>query len=45
MKGKKIALGVLCSYGDQDSLSTFTEPRSPPGDIINVGVRFLLKLY
>ena len=34
MKGKKIALGVLRSYGDQDSLSTFTEPRSPPEDII-----------
>ena len=33
------------SCGDQDSLSTFTEPRSPPEDIINVGVRFLLKLY
>ena len=45
MKGKKIALGVLRSYGDQGSLSTFTEPRSPTEDIINVGVRFLLKLY
>ena len=45
MKGKKRALEVLRSNGDQDSLSTFTEPRSPPEDIINVGVRFLLKLY
>ena len=45
MKGKKIALGVLHSYGDQDFLSTFTEPRSPSQDIINVGVRFLIKLY
>ena len=45
MKGKKIAIGVLRSYGDQDSVSMFTEPRSPPGDIINVGVRFLLRLY
>ena len=42
MKAKKIALGVLRSYGDQDSLSTFTEPRSPPDDITDVGVRFLL---
>ena len=46
MKGKQIAVGVLRRrYGDQDSLSAFTEPRSPPEDIINVGVRFLLKLY
>ena len=29
MKGKMIALEVLRSCGDQDSLSTFTEPRSP----------------
>ena len=29
MKGKKIALEVLRSCGDQDSLSIFTEPRSP----------------
>ena len=45
MKGKTIALVVLRRYGDQDTLSTFTEPRSAPEDIINVGVRFLLKLY
>ena len=45
MKGKKRALGVLRSYGDQDSLSTFTEPRSTPEDVANVGERFLLKLY
>ena len=44
MKGKKIALGVLRSYGDQDSLSTFTEPRSPPEDIINVGSKVLAKV-
>ena len=30
MKGKTIALDVLRSYGDQDSLSTFTELRSSP---------------
>ena len=45
MKGKKRALEVLRSYGDQDSLSTFTEPRSTPEDVANVGERFLLKLY
>ena len=45
MKGKKRALEVLRSYGDQDSLSTFTEPRSTPEDIANVGQRFSLKLY
>ena len=28
MKGKTRALEVLRSFGDQDSLSTFTEPRS-----------------
>ena len=44
MKGKKRALEVLRSYGDQDSLSTFTEPRSTPEDVANVGERFLLKL-
>ena len=38
MKGKKIALEVLRSYGDQDPLSTSTEPRSPPEDITNVEV-------
>ena len=38
MKGNKVALDVLRSYGDQDSLSIFTEPRSPPEDIINVKV-------
>ena len=45
MKGTKIALEVLRSCGDQDSLNTFTEPRSPREDITNVGVRFLLKLH
>ena len=45
MKGKKRALEVLRSYGDQDSLSTFTEPRSTPEDSPNVGERFSLKLY
>ena len=45
MNGKKIALEVLRSYGDQDSLSTFTEPRSPPEYITNVEVRFLPTLY
>ena len=45
MKGKKRALEVLRSYGDQDSLSTFTEPRSTPEDVANVGERFLLKFY
>ena len=45
MKGKKRAPVVLCSYGGQDSLSTFTEPRSTPEDIAYVGERFLLKLY
>ena len=45
MKGKQRALEVLRSYGDQDSLSTFTEPRSTPEDIANVGERFFLKLY
>ena len=45
MKGKKRALELLRSYGDQDSLSTFTEPRCTPEDIANVGERFLLKLY
>ena len=45
MKGKNIALWVLRSCGDQDSLSTFTEPRSLPEDITNVRVRFLLKFY
>ena len=38
MKGKKIAIGVLRSYVDQDYLSTFTEPRSHPEDITNVEV-------
>ena len=37
-KGKNKAIGVLSSYGDQDYLSTFTEPRGPPEDITNVGV-------
>ena len=41
MKGKKRALQVLRSYGDQESLNTFSEPRSTPEDIANV----LLKLY
>ena len=36
---------MLHSCGDQDSLSTFTEPRSLPEDITNVRVRFLLKFY
>ena len=45
MKGKNRALELLRSYGDQDSLSTFTEPRSTPEDIANVGERFLLKLF
>ena len=45
MKGKHIALGLLRIYGDHDSLSTFTEPRSPPEDLTNVEIRFLLKLY
>ena len=45
MKGKNRALEVLRSYGDQDSLSTFTVPRSTPEDIANGGERFLLKLY
>ena len=36
MKCTKIALGVLRSYGDHDSLSTFTEPRSHPEDITNI---------
>ena len=44
MKGNKRALELLRSYGDQDSLSTFTEPRSTPEGIANVGERFLLKL-
>ena len=43
-KGKKRALEVLCSYGDQDSFSTFTEPRSTPEDIANVGERILAKV-
>ena len=38
MKGKNIAIEVLRSFGDQDSLSTFNEPRSPPEDITNVEV-------
>ena len=46
MKGKKRALKVLRSYGDQDSLTTLTEPRCTPEDIIaNVGEMFLLKMY
>ena len=45
MKGQKRALEVLPSYGDHDSLSTFTEPRTMPEDIANVGERFFLKLY
>ena len=45
MKGKKRALEVLRSYGDQDSLSTFTEPRNTSEDIANVEEKFLLKLY
>ena len=36
---------MLHSYGDQDCLSTFTEPRSTPGDTVIIGERFLLKLY
>ena len=35
MKGKNIAIEVLRSFGDQDSLSNFNEPRSPPEDITN----------
>ena len=45
MKGKTRALEVLCSYGDEDYLITFTEPRNTPEDIANVGEMFLLKLY
>ena len=33
MIGKQRALEVIRSYGDQDSLSTFTEPRCPPEDV------------
>ena len=36
---------MLRSYGDQDSLSTFIEPRSTPEDVANVGERLLLILY
>ena len=43
VKGKNIALEVLRSYGDQDPLSTFTEPRSPPEDITHVEIRYLLQ--
>ena len=42
---KALEVEVLRSYGDRDSLITFTEPRSTPEDIANVGERFLLKLY
>ena len=42
---KESALEMLRRYGDQDSLSTFTEPHSTPEDIANVGERFLLNLY
>ena len=45
MEGQKRALEVLPSYGDHDSLSTFTEPRTMPEDIANVGARFFLKWY
>ena len=45
MKGNKRAIELLRSYGDQDSLSTFTEPPSSPEDIANVGARFFQKLY
>ena len=38
MKCKQIALEVLRSYGDQDYVSTFAEPRSPPEDITNVEI-------
>ena len=38
MKGKNTAIEVVRSFGDQDSLSTFNEPRSPPEDITNVEV-------
>ena len=38
MKGTNIAIEVLRSLGDQDYLSTFNEPRSPPEDITNVEV-------
>ena len=44
LKGQKRALEVLPSYGDHDSLSTLTEPRSTPEDIANVRARFVLKL-
>ena len=43
IKGKKRTLEVLRSYSDQDSLRTFTEPRSTPQDIANVGERLLLE--
>ena len=39
MKGKKRAREVLRSYGYQDSLSTFTEPRSTPEYFAHVGER------
>ena len=45
MKGKKRALEVLRRYGDQDYLTTFTEPCNTPGDIANVVEMCLLKLY
>ena len=45
MKGQKRAIEVLPSYGDHNSLSTFTEPRTMPEDITNVGASFFLKLY
>ena len=40
MKGKKIYLEVLRIYGDQDSLSTFTELRSPkcPSKVLAKGI-------
>ena len=38
MKGKNIAIEVLRSFSDQDSLSTFNETRSPTEDITNVEV-------
>ena len=44
-KRELLTLEVLPSYGDHDSLSTFTEPRSMPEDIANVGAWFFLKLY
>ena len=36
MKDQKRALEVLPIYGDHDSLSTFTEPRSMPENILQM---------